>query len=422
LDNLLSVTEAKTRLVSAMQPVGIVEVPLSQAFERVLARPVISSLDQPPFDNSSMDGYAVRAADLAGAAPDRPAALRVVADIPAGVFPAVTLASGQAARIMTGAALPPGADAVVPVEQTDQYAPAARGFGAANPDSPAAPLDWVRVFQPVPAGAYIRGVGMDLRAGTAVLAPGRRLAPQDIALLASIGAARVSVFRAPAVAILSTGSELTPPDQELLPGRIYDSNSTMLQAMCLKFGARVVSLESARDDPQDIQNYLDRAVAAGAEMIVSSAGVSVGVYDYMKAVVERHGSLAFWRVNIRPGKPIAFGSYLGVPFIGLPGNPVSAFVCGEVFLRPALAALAGESDADRPRLPVTTLEPIESDGRESYLRAISTFQFGAWTARLAGHQGSGNIYALARANSLLIVPSGVKSLPAGSLLDAWLLT
>jgi molybdopterin molybdotransferase len=401
---LLSVDEARDRILAAIQPVTTTRVMLDRAAGRVLSEQVHAPSDLPPFDNSSMDGFALRAADLASSF-----TLRVVADIPAGSSEKVSLGPGEAARIMTGAPLPAGADAVIPVEDTDFTA---RDAGTPAPES-------VALTRPVRRGENVRPRGQDLRAGDSVLAKGHRLRAQDLGLLAMMGIAEMNVYRLPRVALLSSGDELIPVNEPLAPGKIHDSNSYALAAQIESCGAEVLRLGVAKDERAAVQNLLNRAVDEGADMIVSSAGVSVGAFDFVKEVVESNGRLNFWKVNMRPGKPLAFGEYRGIPFVGLPGNPVSAFVTFEVFARAAVERLAGESLRARARTRVVTEEAIESDGRESYLRAVvdpSTNR-----ARLTGHQGSGNLFSLVQANALLIIPAGVKSRPANAEVEAWLL-
>jgi molybdopterin molybdotransferase len=409
--SLLSVDEARTRILTHFQPIGAETRPLAECARRVLASDIRANHDLPSFDNSSMDGFAVIAADLVDAAPASPRTLDVVADIPAGTHPEATLLPGQAARIMTGAPLPAGADAVVPVEDTD--------FHQRAPSTPAPRT--VAVYQPVKPGASVRLRGMDVQAGQTVLPSGRRLRPQDLGLLAMLGVAQVNVYRRPRVALLSSGDELIPVDAPLQPGKIRDSNTYTLAALVEETGAEVLQLGIAADQRKAVEALLESAVSQDVDLILSSAGVSVGAFDFIKNVVEARGELDFWRVNMRPGKPLAFGKYQGTAFIGLPGNPVSAFVGFEVFVRPALEWLGGLQANARPRARVRLAEPVESDGRESYLRAEVYEQGGVLSARLAGHQGSGNLLSIVQANALLIIPAGVKSLAAGMETDAWLL-
>lgn len=408
---LLAVSLAQERLLAAFEARPAERLPLAEAAGRVLANEILSRWDFPLFTSSSMDGFAVLAADVASASPEQPAVLHVVADIPAGRSVEVQIQSGQAARIMTGAVAPAGANAVVPVEDTD--------FNARQPGVPA-PRQ-VKVFVPAGVGNNLRPAGQDIRAGEVVLPAGAPLRPQDAGLLAMLGEAQVQVYKRPRVAIFSSGDELAPVDEPLTPGKIHDSNSYTLIALVLKYGGEAVNLGIAPDYYQAVQNTLDQAVAAGCDLILSSAGVSVGAFDFVRTVVEQGGRLDFWRVNMRPGKPLAFGSYRGTPFIGLPGNPVSSFVGFEVFVRPALLKMGGFRDLGRPVQIVELEEPLQSDGRESFLRGVVVKREGRWRARLTGHQGSGNLRSLVQANALLLIPSGVKSLPAGAQVEAWLL-
>ncbi len=407
---LLAVEEAKKRLLAHFGPVDTTQVPLNNAcLGRILATDINSPIDLPPFPNSSMDGFALRSADVRGSSAENPATLEVIGDIPAGSVPSFTIMHGQCARIMTGAPLPEGADAVIPVEETN----------AANLSSDSPLPSNIQVKRAVTAGEFVRLPGQDVHVGQLVLEKGRRLRPQDIGILAMLGISRVQLFRQPRIALLSTGDELVSSEEELLPGKIRESNSYSLGALIQYYGGQVESLGTTRDEFALIQSRLDEAVHRGVDLIVSSAGVSVGAHDYVRAVVEKNGSLEFWRVNMRPGKPLIFGYYRNLPILGLPGNPVSSFVTFEVFVRPVLLKMSGATSLQRWTIPVILEEAIESDGRESYLRAILTQREGRITAKLTGHQGSGNLFSLVQANALLIIPSGVKSLPAGSEVQAW---
>jgi molybdopterin molybdotransferase len=414
--SLISVMEAQERILQHFKPAESETLPLSQCAGRVLASDIISS-DLPFFDNSSVDGFAVIATDLAAVSPSTSRTLHVVADIPAGSGADVNITKGQAARIMTGAPLPKGADAVIMVEDTDFNN---REMGKAAPEG-------VTVYKAIKTGENVRKRGMDIKSGRKVLFTGQRLRAQDVGLLAMLGVAQVHVYRRPLVALLSSGDELLPVDQPLEYGKIRDTNSYTLAALIADSGCEVIHLGVAPDRWDAIQFLFDQAVGINADLILSSAGVSVGAFDFVKDVIESNGSLDFWRVNMRPGKPLAVGEYRGLPFIGLPGNPVSAFVGFEVFVRPALGKLAGQVVAGdskrtgRPRVQVKLEEVVESDGRESYLRAIIDEQEGVLTAKLTGHQGSGNLVSLVQANALLIIPAGVKSLAIGAKVDAWLL-
>jgi molybdopterin molybdotransferase len=412
-DLLLDVGQARERLLNYFSPVDEEVSPIKNCRGRILSQAIRSSVDLPVFTHSSMDGFAVHALDLRQATTDRPVSLRVVEDIPAGSLPQMRLESGQAARIMTGAVLPAGADAIVPVEYTDHYQGDYRP-GKASPET-------VSVYRPVDSGDYLRQRGQDVRQGAIVLEKGTRLRPQELGLLAMLGIPQVAVYRKPRVALLSSGDELVPVDQPLRPGSIHDSNAYTLMAAIERDNGLASYLGIARDWTESIEALLEEAASMGVDLIISTAGVSVGAFDYVREVVQKHGGLQFWRVNMRPGKPLAFGLYRGIPFAGLPGNPVSAFVGYEVFLRPALVKMSGFTGDFRSVVRVTLGEAIESDGRESYLRARITVKDGRWTAQLTGHQGSGNLLSLVQANALLIIPSGVKSLPINSEVEAWLI-
>jgi molybdopterin molybdotransferase len=316
--------------------------------------------------------------------------------------------TGTAARIMTGAPLPHGADAVVPVEDTDE---AWRGEERPLPAQ-------VAVRRVVSAGDYVRHAGEDVRAGQIVLEAGATLRPQEIGLLASLGVGRVSVVRRPRIGLLATGDELVDVDAPLTPGKIRNSNSYAQAAQVSALGGEPLLLGVARDTEADVRHKLDAAVADGVDWLVSSAGVSVGAYDVVKAVLDRAGDVAFWRVRMRPGKPLAFGSYRGIPYLGLPGNPVSAMVSFEVFVRPVILKMAGRRDLRRPTVQALVIEPLRSDGRESYLRAVVKREEPGYVARLSGGQGSHQVSSMVRANALLIVPEGVREVAAGTVLTA----
>ncbi len=409
--SLLSVDQARERILSHFQPVTTETLPLAGSSNRVLAQDITATNDLPPFNNSSMDGFAVHAADVVDATTDSPRSLRVVADIPAGSHPTISLAPGEAARIMTGAPVPDGADAVIPVEDTD--------FDNREAGTPAP--DEVQIFKSAKPGANVRPRGMDLRAGEVVLYKGRVLKPQDLGLLAMLGFANVLVYRKPRIALFSSGDELLPVDAPLEEGKIRDSNSYTLAALLEEAGAEVLRLGVAKDDPDSVKALLEKAVQHNVDLILSSAGVSVGAFDFVKQVVESNGIMDFWRVNMRPGKPVAFGEFKNILFIGLPGNPVSSFVGFEVFVRPTLQRLRGSLNAGRQTVRVKCEEQIDSDGRESYLRAQVHEKDGSFIARLTGHQGSGNLHSLVQANALLIIPAGVKCVPAGQEVNAWLI-
>jgi molybdopterin molybdotransferase len=409
---MLTVAEARARILNQVQPLSTETIALESAAGRVLARALTATEDIPPFVNSSMDGYAVRARDVALASRAHPVTLPVSGDIPAGGDFPRPLPAGTAMRIMTGAPLPADADAVVPVEDTDGSREQIAG----------PPPAYVSFYQAVGSGVNVRPVGQDMRAGEVVLPAGAALGPAEIGVLAALGQARVEVHRRPRVAIFSTGDELRPAEATLGPGQIRDTNGYALAAAVERYGGEVVRLGIARDDLAEVRAKLLAACTAKADVIVSSAGVSVGAYDVVKAAVEAEGALEFWRVNMRPGKPVAFGRVRDVPFFGLPGNPVSALVSFEVFARPAILKLAGHRGWEKPSVGVTLAEDLRSDGRESYLRVIITRQGAEHIARSTGNQGSAVLTSMVKANGLLIVPAGVTHVKAGDKLSAWWLT
>ncbi len=408
---MLSVADALARVLNRFEPLDAEYVQLEKAVGRVLAQPVKATLDLPPFPNSSMDGYAVRAEDIRLATEAAPTRLAVVGEVPAGVVPTVRVKPGTAVRIMTGAHMPEGADVVVPVESTDNT--------RATMDGPI-PAS-VQVQRSVSAGTYVRPAGEDVRTGDEVFSAGHLIRAQSIGLLAAFGIASVPVVRRPRVAVLATGDELVAIDQVPGPGQIRDSNSYNLAALVTKYGGEPIWLGVAGDRKEAVAEKLQAALAARADLIVSSAGVSVGAYDVVRTVVEANGALDFWKVRMRPGKPVAFGNYQGTPFFGLPGNPVSTIVSFEIFVRPVILKMSGHQHLDKPTVKVVIEESLASDGRESYLRATVSRRDGQYVARSAGGQGSNILSALVSANALLIVPEGVLEVPAGQTLKAWML-
>ncbi len=407
---MLSVTEAQQAILGSVRRLEPETVALLEALGRVLAEEVTAQAALPPFDNSAMDGYAVRAADLIGATRDHPVRLPVIADIPAGHPSSVEITTGTAARITTGAPLPHGADTVVPVEDTDD---GARGASELR--------ESVAIYTAFERGAHVRIAGNDVQRGESVLSAGTLVRPSEIALMSAVGHSRVKVYRRPRVALLATGDELVSPEQQPGPGQIRNVNEYSTAALVLRYGGVPLLLGIARDRTEEVAARLEEAIGQGADLIVASAGVSVGAYDVVKDAVKAHGSIDLWKVRMRPGKPIAFGAYRQVPFFGLPGNPVSAMMTFEQFVRPVLRIMSGFVHWKKPTVTATLLESIESDGRETYARAWVERRDGQWTARLSGGQGSNMLNSLARANALVIVPDGVSHLDAGAAAQAQML-
>jgi len=408
---MISVTEAQKRIFASIKPTEAVSIPIEAALGRRLKNPIYSNEILPSFDNSSVDGFAVCADDVLFASAANPISLKVIADIPAGKTTPTKIANNQSARIMTGAPIPEGANAVVMIEDTNSVQ------HPAISDAPKA----VEILKPISKGGNIRPRGSDIVVGQEIFAGGEKLRSQDIGILAMLGIPSVEVFRKPKVAVISSGDELVAVAAELEPGKIHDSNSLMISALVQNAGCDLVYLGVAADSFDSVQETLLHAAASSPDLIISSAGVSMGAFDYIKNVVESLGSLNFWKVNMRPGKPLAFGTFQNIPFFGLPGNPVSSFISFLVFVQPFLELLSGAKTTQIRKKKVILSEQIESDGRESYLRAKITQKNGFSEAKLTGHQGSANLLSLVQANALLIIPSGVKSCPPGSEVDAWIL-
>lgn len=383
---MLSVEEALARVLAAIPVLGSETVELAAALGRVLAEPVTATRDLPPWDNSSMDGYALRAADTGGATAERPARLSLLGAIPAGAVADRPVGAGEAYRILTGAPMPPGADAVAPQEDV-------RREGGA-----------VLVARPVPAGSFVRPRGEDIRAGERVLGPGAVLGAAALGVLAALGRPLVRVHQRPRVAILSTGDELVDVDVAPGPGQIPNSNTYTLSAQVREAGGVPVNLGIARDSREDLEEHFRWGLAA--DMLVSSAGVSVGDRDFVRGVMEKLGAeLDFWKVSMRPGKPLTFGRVGGRPFFGLPGNPVSSMVTFELFVRPALRRMAGDPRLFRPRATAYLAAPLDNPGpRHGYLRVRLAEQEGRLIARATGEQGSGILKSMLLADGLAVVP------------------
>jgi molybdopterin molybdotransferase len=415
-EQLISVEVALTRMLAGIRALPLESVGVDEAVGRVLAEPLTARVTLPPWDNSAMDGFAVHSPDVATAAADRPVRLRVVGEVAAGYTPTATVVPGSAMRILTGAMLPEGADAVVPVEETD----AAEG-AAALPET-------VAILARAAAGQHVRRAGSDFHAGEQLLAPGTRVSPQSLALVVAGGHGALAVHRRPRVAVLATGDELTAPGEPLAPGRIHDSNSPALAAQARALGAEVRRLGVARDTLPAVEAAL-RAAIAWADVVICSGGVSVGARDVVKAAFERLGRVDLWRIAVQPGKPLAFGRAVAedgreVLLFGLPGNPVSSFVTFEIFVRPVLRALAGDrAPTARSVLRARLAETVtKSPRRRAFLRVMlrpDPEHPGEWVAHLAGAQGSHVLSALAAADGLAVVAENVDDLPAGAQVEVW---
>jgi molybdopterin molybdotransferase len=405
-----TVAQASALILADIQALPALRVPLREAHGAVLAAEVVSPISIPPWDNSSMDGYAVRAADVAGAREHAPAVLRVVGTIAAGGVADYVVGPGEAVRIMTGAPIPAGADSVVRVEDTDGG------------------TDRVTVHNARDAGRNLRPHGEDLRRGDVAVARGTLVGAAQLGVLASVGATHVDVHRRPRVGILSSGDELVDVDRfdEVVAGRrIVASNSYTLWALVRAAGAEPVDLGLVGDDPAAIRARIEQGLSS-CDVLLTSGGISVGAFDFTRAVLTELGAeLRLWRVRMRPGAPIGFGLLRGIPWLGLPGNPVSAMVTFELFARPALRRMAGHRLLFRRPLSVRLAEPIAlAAPLMHFMRAVVTpaADGAPVTARLTGPQGSGLLTSMERANALVVVPEDRVRVDAGEMVRAILLT
>ena len=399
---MLGIFGASNRLMARMRPLSVGKVSFASAAGRVLARDIVSPVTLPPWDNSAMDGYAVREHDVRGATPEAPVRLRVVGTIPAGAVATRALEAGEAMRIMTGARIPEGADGVVRLEDTD------RGE------------EHVAINNARDAGRNVRPRGEDVTDGDVVLRAGTPIGPAAMAMLAAVGATSVEVVRRPRVAIIGSGDELVSIEEyeEVRGGRrIVATNNYAIAALVREAGGEPVDLGIAPDDRDALTERI--AGAVGADLLVTSGGISVGAHDHTRAVIAAKGSIDFWRIRMRPGSQLACGEVHGIPWIGLPGNPVSALITAELFVRAAVLRLGGRRDVHRVPVRVQLGEPISSPGGSTLmLRAVVTTEVNSRVARLTGPQGSGVLSSMARANALLIVPEEIRQASAGTFLSA----
>ncbi|HET7637254.1 MAG TPA: gephyrin-like molybdotransferase Glp [Ktedonobacteraceae bacterium] len=395
---MMSVEEALGRILAEIQALPTTQVPLSEALGLVLAQDIVAQEDIPPFSNSAMDGFALLSRDSQPRA-GQPPRLRVTGGVAAGYVSDQTVTEGTAMRIMTGAPVPPGADTVIQVELTRSEGPQS---------------EWVEIMQAVPPGNNIRPAGEDMRQGQTILLQGNEIGSWEIGVLATLGWANVSVTRRPHVAILGTGDEVIDVDEPLRPGKIRNSNSYLLEAAVRLAGAIPHRLGVARDTVESLREKFTEAIQY--DLIITSGGVSVGDFDLVKNIMAEQGHVDFWRINMRPGKPVAFGSIGKVPLLGLPGNPVSAAVTFELFGRPIIRKMLGHTRLLRPQVDVVVTDGVdERVMRRHYVRAWVEWRDGRFVARTTGNQGSHITTSLLHTNALVIVPEGgVQIQPGGS--------
>jgi molybdopterin molybdotransferase len=392
-------------ILSRIEPIASLDLQLLDAHGCMLAEAVVAEVDLPPFDNSSMDGYAVRVPDVAGASESSPVKLPVVGDIAAGSQAAYTVQPGLSVRIMTGAPVPTGADAVVPLEWTDG--------GIAG----------VAINQQPAPGANIRRRGEDIKVGDVVLEAGVRLGPGQLGLLAAVGRDRVKVRPRPRVVILSTGSELVEPGTPTTSGQIHESNSYILTTAARESGAIAFRVGIVKDDPRQLMDAIEDQLIR-ADLVMTSGGVSVGAYDVVKEVLSRLGTVTFEQIAMQPGKPQGFGTVGpdSTPIITLPGNPVSAFVSFEVFVRPMIRKMLGVEPLQRPIVHAACIGGLSSPaGRRQYARGWLDVKDGRYVVTPVGGQGSHLVGDLAHANALIVVPEDVTSVADGAGVDVMVL-
>lgn len=392
---MISVEEALKTILAGVYVLGTEKVHIIDALGRVIAEDVVSGRYIPPFDNSAMDGYAVKAADTVGASSEHPATLKVVADLPAGYTLDRELQAGEAVRIMTGAPVPAGADAIVRVEDTEK-----RG-------------DVVRILCQVKPGKDLRRAGEDVKAGDVVIGKGTRITPAAVGIMSSVGRSMVQVFQRPRVAVLATGDEVVDVDQEAGPGKIYNSNGYTIASQVREAGAVPIMLGIAKDTREDLEAKLKAGLTC--DVIISSGGVSVGDFDFVKDVLKSLGSeMKFWQVAMRPGKPLAFGVIGGKPAFGLPGNPVSSMVTFEQFVRPALRKMMGYTRLHRPTVEAVLMEDVKKEAdRRFFIRGVVSRVDGKYQVSTTGPQGSGILRSMVVANGLIILAEGTEGAKAG---------
>jgi molybdopterin molybdotransferase len=399
---VISVEQALGKVLEHIAVLGAEEKPILDCLGQVLAEDVFSKINIPPLDNSAMDGYAVRSADTSGAGPKSPRTLRVIETVAAGAVARSRVEPGTAVRIMTGAPVPEGADSVVRFEDTDE---------SEREGTPAE----IGILIEVKPGFEVRRAGEDIAAGSLVLKQGTALRASEIGVLASLGLAKVKVIRRPVVAVLATGDEIMDINKPLAMGKIYNSNSFSLAALVKNYGAVPKMLGIALDNEDSLVSRLSPGLKA--DMVLTSGGVSLGDYDVVRQVLAKQGEIIFWRVREKPGKPLVFGllkgrGAKGIPFFGLAGNPVSAMINFELFVRPAILKMMGKNNLNKPKVKAVVEDAIvNSDGRRVFTRVTVEKRGGGYVARLTGPQGSGILTSMALANGLAIVPedkAGVK--------------
>ena len=392
---MIDLEEARNRILDSIHPLEVITTSLSDALGLVLAEDVYSDMDIPPFHNSAMDGFAIRAADTVGASKENARALEVKEDLPAGYVSSAVVNSGSAIKIMTGAPLPRGADAVIPVEDTSSQE------------------GRVLIFREVREGANVREAGEDVKEGELVIGTGSRITAAEFGMLASLGRSQVKVRRQPRAGIIATGDELVGIDEEIRPGKIRDSNSFSLIALVRECKGIPMPLGIVRDQRERLKEVI-RHNLSKVDLFITSGGVSVGDYDIVKDVLSELGEMSFWKVAMKPGKPLAFGFIEDKPLFGLPGNPVAVAVSFEQFVRPSMLKMMGRSELFRPEIEATLVEDIKKKPGRLHLVRVHVFQEnGCFYAQSTGPQGSGILKSMVLANGLALIPRETTVVKAG---------
>jgi molybdopterin molybdotransferase len=392
---MIDLEEARNRILDSIRPLEMITVPLFDSLGLVLAEDVYSDMDIPPFHNSAMDGFAIRAADTVGASKENARALEVKEDLPAGYVSSAEVTSGSAIKIMTGAPLPRGADAVIPVEDTSSQE------------------GRVLIFREVREGANVRKAGEDVKKGELVIGTGSRITAAEFGMLASLGRSQMKVRRQPRAGIIATGDELVGIDEEIRPGKIRDSNSFSLIALVRECKGIPMPLGIVRDQRERLKEVI-RDNLSKVDLFITSGGVSVGDYDIVKDVLSELGEMSFWKVAMKPGKPLAFGFIEDKPLFGLPGNPVAVAVSFEQFVRPSILKMMGRSELFRPEIEATLVEDIKKKPGRLHLVRVHVFQEnGCFYAQSTGPQGSGILKSMVLANGLALIPRETTVVRAG---------
>ena len=418
---MISVEEALYKILQEVDVLDEERVPILDALGQVLAEDIKSDIDVPPLDNSAMDGYAVLSRDTAGASSQSVKTLQVIDTVMAGSISRQEVIPGTAVRIMTGAPMPKGADCVVQFENTDEE----ERRKAAGDE----PVKEIGILAEAEIGLNVRRAGESIARGAMVLKNGAVIRPAELGLLASIGHSQVTVIRRPVIAVLVTGDELVNIDKHLPEGKIYDSNTYSIASLVTRYGAIPKILGIARDNEEDLVNKLHQA--QDADMLVSTGGVSMGDYDMVKDILARDGEMVFWKVKVKPGKPLAFGKIKAnprdgqprtIPHLGLPGNSVSCMVSFELFVRPALLKMMGKTNVTKPTVSAIIEDNVKNEaGRRLYDRAITEKRNGKYYARLTGPQGSGILSSMGLANSLVVIPEDKNEVRKGEIVQALML-